>query len=289
MPTRFDHAVIAVRDLERALERFQRLGFDAQPGGRHTGRGSHNALVRFGLDYLELLSIFDEAEAREYSKGDPILLDELAGRKAALVGYALATNHIEQDAERFRGRGSELPLPNPMTRKRPDGQVLSWRTLAPGDNTWRKPWPFLIQWDTPDEQRLLVDPPGTHPNGATGWVRITVPTSDLAGTLDVYQNQLELELISNDRDETQHAHRATLSIGKSTIELLAPDGGEGPIQRILTENGEGPIALTFAVADLAQTRNYLTQHSIKFTAANNQGIDLVPEEALDVHIRFTAQ
>lgn len=89
MPTRFDHAVIAVRNLDSAIQQFQRLGFDAQLGGRHTGRGTHNGLVRFGLDYFELLSVYDEAEARAHSPGGLTILDTLNGQEAKLIGYAL--------------------------------------------------------------------------------------------------------------------------------------------------------------------------------------------------------
>ena len=49
MITRFDHAVIAVRDLDEAMRRYQALGFDVRPGGRHVGLGTHNTLIRFGL------------------------------------------------------------------------------------------------------------------------------------------------------------------------------------------------------------------------------------------------
>jgi hypothetical protein len=61
--TRFDHLVIGVRDLHMASDAFRRLGFDVRPGGNHTRLGTHNALIRFGLDYLELLAIHDAAEA----------------------------------------------------------------------------------------------------------------------------------------------------------------------------------------------------------------------------------
>ena len=55
MPSRFDHLVIAVRDLDAAIARYQHLGFEVTPGGKHTGRGTYNALIRFGLDYIELI------------------------------------------------------------------------------------------------------------------------------------------------------------------------------------------------------------------------------------------
>lgn len=285
MPTRFDHAVIAVRDLDSAIQQFRRLGFDAQPGGRHTGRGTQNGLVRFGLDYFELLSVYDEAEARANNPSGLTILDSLNGRDAALVGYALATTNIEQDAQRFRGTDSDLPLPNAMQRTRPDGQALTWRTLAPGGASWNRPWPFLIQWDIPDEQRLQVDQPGIHPNGATGWVRVAVATRNLESTLDVYQNQLGLELIT--RDTRQGAHLATFSIGKSTILLLAPEG-EGDVQQIIKEKGEGPFALSFAVKNLEQTRTFLAQRGVNFTqnTAEVEKLVLDPGETYGIGIDF---
>lgn len=285
MPTRFDHAVIAVRDLDSAIEQFRHLGFDARPGGRHAGRGTHNGLVRFGLDYFELLSVYDEAEARAHNPRGLTILDALNGREAALVGYAIATTNIEQDAQRFRGTDSDLPLLNAMQRTRPDGQTLTWRTLAPGGASWNRPWPFLIQWDIPDEQRLQVDQPGIHANGATGWVQVTVATRNLESTLDVYQNQLGLELVK--RDMRQGTRLATLSIGKGTIQLLASED-KGYVQQIITEKGEGPFALSFAVKNLEQTRTFLAQRGINFTqnTAEVEKLVLDPGETYGIGIDF---
>ncbi len=287
MPTRFDHAVIAVRDLDSAIQQFQHLGFDARAGGRHTGRGTHNGLVRFGLDYFELLSVYDEDEARASNPRGLTILDSLNGRDAALVGYALATTNIEQDAERFRGTDTVLPQLNPMQRTRPDGQTLTWRTLSPGGTSWNRPWPFLIQWDIPDEQRLQVDQPGIHPNGATGWIRVAVATRDLESTLDVYQNQLGLELIK--RDVYQGAHRTTLAIGKGTIDLLSPES-EGLVQQIIAEKGEGPFALSFAAKNLEQTHTFLEQQGIKFIHKTGEVEKLVldPGETYGIGINFLA-
>src|SRR5437764_1410343 len=174
MVTRFDHVVIGVRDLDIATQRYRQLGFDVRPGGRHTGMGTHNAIIRFGLDYIELLSIYDEAEARASKLGGQALLDFLHEREGGLLGYALATANIEQEAERFRE--TEFPKEEPfaMQRLRPDGHLLTWRLLIPGGVSWRRPWPFLIQWDAPDEQRLSWEMPGIHPNGATKWIRAAV-------------------------------------------------------------------------------------------------------------------
>jgi catechol 2,3-dioxygenase-like lactoylglutathione lyase family enzyme len=285
MPTRFDHAVIAVRDLDSALFAYQRLGFDARPGGRHDNGGTHNGLVRFGLDYFELLSVYDEAAAR--AAGRETILDTLNGREAALIGYALATDTIDKDAASFVGDDAESYQPHAMQRTLPDGHTLTWRVYSPGENSWNRPWPFLIQWDTPDAQRLQIDQPGQHANGAIAWNRIAVAVKDLTSAVDVYHNQLGLKLIKEDACSIQVAQRVTLGLGEATIDLLTPNG-EGSVQRILDNAGEGPFALYFKSRDLFQTRTFLEEQKIAFTydSKGDGKITLDEKETLGVRIFF---
>jgi catechol 2,3-dioxygenase-like lactoylglutathione lyase family enzyme len=287
MPTRFDHAVIYVRDLDTAIKRFQHLGFDVKPGGRHTGRGTYNGLVRFGLDYFELLAVYDVAEARAFAAGKPTLLDALKDREAKLSRFALATTQIDADSQRFTGYGTEKPEPNAMRRILPNGQNLSWRVLSPEGSSQDRPWPFLIQWNTPDEQRLQIDVPGNHPNGVTGWVRVLVATNDLERTRDIYQNQLGLELISADTIPDQAASRVTFRLGKGTIEILASTG-DGPVQHILSDKGEGPFALYFSVRNLRETQRFFEQNGIAFTyeTADEEKLVIAPSEVFGVHINL---
>ena len=51
-----DHAVILVRDLDRARETYERLGFTLTPRGLHS-LGSQNHCIMFGRDYLELMAL----------------------------------------------------------------------------------------------------------------------------------------------------------------------------------------------------------------------------------------
>jgi catechol 2,3-dioxygenase-like lactoylglutathione lyase family enzyme len=258
MITRFDHAVIGVRDLDEAIHGYRSLGFDVSPGGRHSGLGTHNAIIRFGLDYLELISIYDENEVDARLPGGKVLLDFLQKREGGLLGYALATTDIQQDAERFLQLGLAAQGPFAMQRMRPDGHLLSWRLLVPGGIPWRRPWPFLIQWDIPDEQRLSWEKPGVHPNGVTGWNGIAIGVRDLESAINLYQRQLGLAF--SQRDEVPHlpTQRASFQVGPSRIDLLMPTG-EGPVQHMLEEIGEGPFELTLTVRDLSQAREVLKQ------------------------------
>jgi catechol 2,3-dioxygenase-like lactoylglutathione lyase family enzyme len=290
MVSRFDHVVIGVRDLDAAIRRYQHLGFDVRPGGRHTGRGTHNALIRFGLDYIELLSVYDATEAEATGQRGQNILKWLREREGLLLGYALATTDIDYEAERLRNTELLVQEPFAMQRRRPDGHLLTWRLLLPGGDSWRRPWPFLIQWDTPDAERLLIEQPGIHPNGATGWVRVAVAVHDTAGATDLYTQRLGLEQTQQGEVARLSAHRATFQLGKFAIDLLAPERN-GPVQADLVEIGEGPFAITLAVSDFHQARSFLAQRDVRvqLDAAGPGTLLIDPQESLGVRIILTEQ
>jgi catechol 2,3-dioxygenase-like lactoylglutathione lyase family enzyme len=284
MVTRFDHAVIAVRDLDEAIGCYQALGFDVRPGGRHVGLGTHNALVRFGLDYLELISIYDQAEAAAGRAGIGTLVDFLGKRVGGLVGYALATSTMEQEAEYIR-QTEYASEPFAMQRMRPDGHLLQWRLLVPGNVSWRRPWPFLIQWDTPDDQRLAWEGLGTHPNGVIGWVGIAVAVRDLERMTELYKHLLGLSLEAGSATTHPNTQQASFQIGSSRIDLLTPTGA-GPVKQMLEEVGEGPYEITLAVKNLDQAHKYLTQAGISLEPypADTSRAVLPAEQALGARL-----
>jgi len=100
-----DHAVILVRDLERARETYERLGFTLTPLGRHS-LGSRNHCIMFGRDYLELMAL---------PASLPPALQRFAERLASGEGVgalALATDDAAAaHAELLRaGIAAEAPL-----------------------------------------------------------------------------------------------------------------------------------------------------------------------------------
>lgn len=284
MVTRFDHAVIAVRDLDEAIRQYRRLGFEVDPGGHHTGLGTYNALIRFGLDYIELISIYDQDEVVRSGPRGTTLQDLLQKRAGALAAFALATNTIQQEAAHFRQTGLEAAGPFPMERLRLDDHLLQWRLLVPQGISYRRPWPFIIQWDAPDEQRLTWDKPGNHPNGVTGWFGIDVAVRDLESGLHLYKDQLGLEEVSREIN----AQHAQFRIGSSTINLFAP-GSSDIAQRTLDEVGEGPMSLYLAVKSVDQVRNLLEQQNIKAEILSNGSLLLPLQETLGARILLVEQ
>lgn len=220
--SRFDHAVIAVPDLDAAVDAYRGLGFDVSFGGRHTGRGTHNAIIRFGLDYLELLGIYDPAAERDQGGGELSAFLEKTG--GGLVGFALATTEIDTIAADWTSDFAPVGQPEQMERVRPDGFRLQWRLLIPGGTPWDRAWPFIIQWDTPDSERLSRDAPGHHANSAAGVAGVTVATTSPQRMDSLYANDLGLPT------EGVHSNEAAFRLGGLRIRLVT--GGHDGLQEV---------------------------------------------------------
>jgi hypothetical protein len=276
MITRFDHLVIAVRRLEVASERFRALGFEVRPGGEHPGQGTLNAIVRFGLDYIELLAIRDEAEALAGGLSGPALVEYLREREWGMAGYALATDDIEGDAARLKATGLPVVGPFAMSRRRPDGSTLAWRLLIPGGTPWRRPWPFLIQWETPDSERLTVEQPGAHPNGVTDVLGVLLTARNLESATTLFERGLGLPRFPVDGLE---GFGAVLSAGKTFVALGAQED-VAPSQH----EGDGVYSVTLAARDPKATAAWLAEHAV---APTREMESPSPRYSLDVGgVRF---
>ena len=190
MIERFDHAVIGVPDLESAMGAFRRLGFEVAVGGRHPSLGTRNAIVRFGLDYLELLAVEDPAVARARGPFGRELLSFLDGA-SGLVGFVLAGTGLQDEVEGLRGLGIGVEGPFEMDRIHPKGGRLEWKLVLPGGSPWRKPWPYLIDWITGEDELLAWDPPGYHANRVGGVAGMDLVVGDLEEAARLYEQALD--------------------------------------------------------------------------------------------------
>ena len=287
MITRFDHAVIAVGDLDDAIEKFTALGFEVFPGGKHEHRGTHNALIRFGgIDYIELLGVYDPETAVESGLNGRTLAEFTRHRPGGLVGHCYATDGIEAEAARMRDAGLDMVGPFEMRRDRPDGRTLNWRLLVPEDIPWRRRWPFFIEWDAPDEERLALEGVGKHRNGARSVAGVSVAVNNLDETLGLYSTLFDSG--PTDREEVTNlaASQITYEVRGFTIKLQSPLG-EGPIKEALRRDGEGPVEVLVAVEDLGTTATFLTDAGIE-TEEDRQphGLRVFPEYTLGARILF---
>jgi hypothetical protein len=146
-----DHVVVAVADLEGAATAFMnRYGLASYEGGRHAGLGTANRIIPLGREYIELLAVVDRDSAADSRIGSWIA--RAATAPGRLASWCLGTDDLNGIARRTG------LAPQAMTRTRPDGVTLSWRS-AGFDRAMDSPGlPFFISWDVP-----AVNHPGSTP------------------------------------------------------------------------------------------------------------------------------
>ncbi len=148
-----DHLVYAVPELNAGIDQIERLlGVRAAHGGKHLGRGTHNALLALGGNtYLEIIA--PDADQPDPPTPRPFGLDRR--REPGLVTFAVSVPDIEHRAEQARAEGYDPGVVLTMSRHLPNGDELRWELSAnlelPGDGVV----PFLIHWE-----------PGSHPSEA---------------------------------------------------------------------------------------------------------------------------
>jgi len=169
---RVDHLVYATPDLARSVGEFEaRLGVRATSGGRHPGRGTHNALLALGpTAYLEIIGPDPEQPAPERPRSFGI--DGLA--EPRIVTWAANAGDLERRVAEARAAGVALGDVVAGGRERPDGVVLAWRLTALTTLVADGIVPFLIDWGTsPHPARdaaaglTLVDLRAEHPDAVS--------------------------------------------------------------------------------------------------------------------------
>ena len=139
MPLRFtiDHAVIAVRDLDRAASAFRELGFTLTPRGQH-GIGSQNHCIMFRTTYIELLAAPTPHPWLDYYR-------EFLRSGDGLAAIALRVEDAAAAYEAFCARG--IPAKAPMDLARPvEGGLARFRLVQIAD----LPYVFAVEHCTPE-------------------------------------------------------------------------------------------------------------------------------------------
>jgi hypothetical protein len=114
-----DHAVVMVRDLDHAAERWRRLGFTISPRGTHSAHmGTGNYTIMLDPDYVELLGVLTPTEHNAPARA---LLETREGIER--VAYTAVDGAA--GAEEIRARGYEPLGPNDFERPvtMPDGRL----------------------------------------------------------------------------------------------------------------------------------------------------------------------
>lgn len=228
---RFDHIIIAVRDVDAAIADYQALGFAVYYGGKHTHKNTHNGLISLADgSYLELLA--------------PVDPDEIDGTIALLAegegygGYALLSEALAADAARLTAAGMSFVGPSDGHRTRYDGERIVWQAI----NLEGTRSPFLIADVTAHDLRVPTDAEKVnHENGATGTAEVVVAVHDLAAATARYATILGVTPTLEAQDAAQQS--VTFGLNGHVITLAQPIAHGTPLAEHLARFGEVPYLL----------------------------------------------
>lgn len=249
----FDHLVHFVNSPVEAIEQFHHIGLHAVEGGKHESLGTYNSLSYFDLSYIELIGVYNKeavvsSSDMKYSLRETLKNDQFV---EGLSRIALRSNDLESVAERFRQLGLDVYGPHPMSRKRPDGSVVSWKLLYAGKQGEKLDLPFFIEWDQKDEERKqdLKDRSviAKHEKGDIhlSYVGFAVQKHD--ETAKKWADYLDLQEGETFIDSSLNATGKRLHVKGGDIVLFSPNG-EGRVSDILNKRGEKPFLVQFSGA-----------------------------------------
>jgi hypothetical protein len=173
-----DHAVIMVKDLDKAADNWKQLGFAVSPRGTHSPHmGSGNYTIMFDPDYMELLGVLTETEHNSPARAF------LERRGEGIERVAFTAVNSTQGAEEIRARGYAPIGPTDFERPvtMPDGTVSAakFRTFqwpvaeAPGGVRI-----FACQHKT--RETVWIPELMKHANGATRLKQVVIVSPEPA-------------------------------------------------------------------------------------------------------------
>jgi hypothetical protein len=246
-----DHAVVLVRDLDRAQDAWARMGFALTPRGHHT-LGSSNHCMMFGHDYLELLAVPKPHPSMAY-------FTEYLARAEGLAAFAFsASDGLAAHAAFVRdGIAADAPFEFSRPVERAGNIDARFRIVQLPQDETPGMRAFVCQNFTPGAVWLAQDL--VHPNGATGLAGVVVATDDPDGAARAYARLAGVEAIASPAPAARRSR-----IGRVDFDFATPASLAALLPDELPAGRDGPYAavLRIAVADADAARALLARAGV---------------------------
>jgi catechol 2,3-dioxygenase-like lactoylglutathione lyase family enzyme len=260
--TRIDHVMICVPDLARAIEQYHKLGFNIHPGGIHPGKGTHNAIAFNRDDYLELLSIRDQAEysaataAGSAHGGLPGFIAAGGGIRYIII----QSDDLAADVTAMRSRGVDVSDATDAGRRTPAGLELRWKFAVLGP---RNPLPiFFIQHFTPlEERRKQVPGAAEHPNKVFTLERAYIVVRDAKAEAATYAKVLGIPQPPLQRGTVIMSDMSVFQLGNTGLGIATPYA-PGPGADALERRGPGPFQALYRTTSMGAAARWMREHGM---------------------------
>lgn len=275
-----DHAVIMVKDLDKAAENYRKLGFTVSPRGTHSAHmGTGNYTIMFDPDYMELLGVL---AATEHNLPARAFLDK---RGEGIERIAFTAVDSAAGAEEIRARGLTPIGPTDFERPvtLPNGTVSAakfrtfmWPTAeAPGGVRI-----FACQHKT--RETVWIPELMRHPNAAKRIKQVLIATPEPA------QDAAHLGRLIDREPKAEPDGAMTVPSGGDradfvylTLEQLEKRYPGVPLAGLAERGG---AALVLASGDLAATEKALGSAAVR----SGPAVCMPPAKANGTLLAFVA-
>jgi predicted enzyme related to lactoylglutathione lyase len=235
-----DHASICGSNLDALRQAFTDVGLTPDFGGPHANGVTQMALIGFDdQSYIELIAPVKAGVTEGSDWGKYMAAD------AGPCAWAVGTNVLLQEVDRLKKAGIAVTVPQPGSRKRPDGMSVEWTTADVGPGTPGSLLPFIIEDHTPRPWRVQTSE-SVKGSPLFGVENVVLGVTNLDAAIALFRKAYGWSepLIENQKDFGKLAYFP----GEPVILAAASGGWAGDH---VGKYGDGPVAYLLGTRDFA--------------------------------------
>lgn len=250
MIEKLDHLVIAVNDLDSAIDSYTKLfGYGPSWRGIHKQLGTANALFPVENTYLELL-----ASNGEEGAGAAMIKATLELNGEGLAGLVLGTSNINDLKESLLASGVELQdLSLGEGVDSDQGLKRTWKNLFLPFSLTRGMFAFIIQHETGE----LPVVHGRSSSTINKLDHVVVNTNDPEGFKSLYGDTFGIRLALDQTVEKWGGRMLFFRLNHTTIEVIGKPDEDDPADKLW--------GLAWSVEDLKATHQRLVKEGIEIS------------------------
>jgi len=247
---KLDHLVIAVSDLDSAVESYTKLfGYGPSWRGVHEQLGTANALFPVENTYLELL-----ASNGNEGAGAAMIKATLELNGEGLAGLVLGTSNIQDLKESLLESGVELQdLALGEGVDRDQGLKRTWKNLFLPFSLTRGMFAFIIQHESGE----LPSVHGRTSSTINKLDHVVVNTNDPEGFKSLYGDTFGIRLALDQTVEKWGGRMLFFRLNHTTIEVIGKPDEDDPADKLW--------GLAWSVEDLKATHQRLVKEGLEIS------------------------